>query len=241
MNQAADYDPIGLRVMGNLLESVAEEMGTALERSGVSPNIKERRDYSCAIFDANAELVAQAAHMPVHLGAMPISVSAAQQQCPLLDGDIVILNDPRLGGTHLPDITTVQAFRIGPKDEKPLAYLATRAHHADVGGSVPGSMGITSSLEEEGIVISPSHGSRAAIDWMKLNINIWARCATATKESEISWPNALLLRWDNAACGVSSNGSARQISSKVFTGCKTQQKNMLEVCFARSPMELTKL
>ncbi|MAW77416.1 MAG: 5-oxoprolinase [Planctomycetes bacterium] len=155
MNQAADYDPIGLRVMGNLLESVAEEMGTALERSGVSPNIKERRDYSCAIFDANAELVAQAAHMPVHLGAMPISVSAAQQQCPLLDGDIVILNDPRLGGTHLPDITTVQAFRIGPKDEKPLAYLATRAHHADVGGSVPGSMGITSSLEEEGIVISP--------------------------------------------------------------------------------------
>ena len=155
MNRTEDHDPIGLRVVGNLLESVAEEMGTALERSGVSPNIKERRDYSCAIFDADAELVAQAAHMPVHLGAMPISVRAAQQQCPLFDGDIVILNDPRLGGTHLPDITTVQAFRIDPEDETPLAYLATRAHHADVGGTVPGSMGITSSLEQEGVVIPP--------------------------------------------------------------------------------------
>lgn len=156
MNRAEDHDPIGLRVVGNLLESVAEEMGTALERSGVSPNIKERRDYSCAIFDAKAELVAQAAHMPVHLGAMPISVSAAQQQCPLLDGDIVLLNDPQLGGTHLPDITTVEAFRIDPEDPEPLAYIATRAHHADVGGTVPGSMGITSSLSEEGVVIPPT-------------------------------------------------------------------------------------
>ena len=150
------HDPVGLRVLGNLLDSVAEEMGTALERSGVSPNIKERRDYSCAIFDANAELVAQAAHMPVHLGAMPASVNAAAQHCPLADGDIVLLNDPRLGGSHLPDITSVQAFRVDPTDAKPFAYLATRAHHADVGGTVPGSMGLTTSLEEEGVIIPPT-------------------------------------------------------------------------------------
>ncbi|MGE4603151.1 MAG: hydantoinase B/oxoprolinase family protein [Planctomycetota bacterium] len=149
-------DPVGLRVMANLLDSVAEEMGTALERSGVSPNIKERRDYSCAIFDANAELVAQAAHIPVHLGALPVSVRAASRHCPLADGDIVLLNDPRLGGTHLPDITSVQAFRVNPSDAKPCAYLATRAHHADVGGVVPGSMGITASLEEEGVIIPPT-------------------------------------------------------------------------------------
>ena len=151
-----DPDPVGLRVICNLLESVAEEMGTTLERSGVSPNIKERLDHSCAIFDGNAELVAQAAHIPVHLGAMPIAVKEAARICPLADGDIVLLNDPRLGGTHLPDITTVQAFRLDPSDEKPIAYLATRAHHADVGGTIPGSMGITRSLKEEGVVISPT-------------------------------------------------------------------------------------
>ncbi|MDE0960951.1 MAG: hydantoinase B/oxoprolinase family protein [Planctomycetota bacterium] len=151
-----DTDPVGLRIVGNLLESVAEEMGTALERSGVSPNIKERRDHSCAIFDGNAQLVAQAAHIPVHLGAMPIAVKEAARLCPLAEGDIVLLNDPRLGGTHLPDITTVQAFRLDPSDEQPSAYLATRAHHADVGGTIPGSMGITRSLKEEGVVISPT-------------------------------------------------------------------------------------
>ncbi|MGE4618972.1 MAG: hydantoinase B/oxoprolinase family protein [Planctomycetota bacterium] len=156
MTHIKDNDPVGLRVMGNLLESVAEEMGTALERSGVSPNIKERRDHSCAIFDRNAELVAQAAHIPVHLGAMPISVSAAAQHCPLNEGDIVVLNDPQLGGTHLPDITTVQAYRAHPEDESPIAYLATRAHHSDVGGSVPGSMGITDSLDKEGVIIPPT-------------------------------------------------------------------------------------
>lgn len=152
----SDPDPIGLRVIGHLLESVAEEMGTALERSGVSPNIKERLDHSCAIFDSKAELVAQAAHIPVHLGAMPIAVAEAAARCALEEGDIVLLNDPRLGGTHLPDITSVQAFRIDPKDPEPVAYLATRAHHADVGGEVPGSMGLTRTLSEEGVVIPPT-------------------------------------------------------------------------------------
>jgi N-methylhydantoinase B len=151
-----DLDPVGLRVIGNLLESVAEEMGTALERTGMSPNIKERLDHSCAIFDAEAQLVAQAAHIPVHLGAMPLAVKEAARSCPLADGDIVLLNDPRLGGTHLPDITSVQAFWLDKSDKKPTAYLATRAHHADVGGTVPGSMGITRSLDEEGVVIPPT-------------------------------------------------------------------------------------
>ncbi|MGE4614795.1 MAG: hydantoinase B/oxoprolinase family protein [Planctomycetota bacterium] len=152
----SDLDPVGLRVIGNLLESVAEEMGTALERTGMSPNIKERLDHSCAIFDAEAQLVAQAAHIPVHLGAMPLAVKEAARSCPLADGDIVLLNDPRLGGTHLPDITSVQAFWLDKSDKKPTAYLATRAHHADVGGTVPGSMGITRSLDEEGVVIPPT-------------------------------------------------------------------------------------
>ncbi len=149
-------DPVRLRIIGSLLESVAEDMGIALERAGISPNIKERLDHSCAIFDAEGEMVAQAAHIPVHLGAMPMAVKSARKHAAFADGDVVLVNDPAMGGTHLPDITAIQAFRLHPSDPEPIAYVANRAHHADVGGSVPGSMGITDRLEDEGVIIPPT-------------------------------------------------------------------------------------
>ena len=114
-------DAVSLEVFRNLFASIAEEMGTALQRTAYSPNIKERRDFSCAIFDDNGRMVAQAAHIPVHLGAMPEAVAMARQVCSMHPGDIVVLNDPYLGGTHLPDITMVS--RCGGE---PGFYVASR-------------------------------------------------------------------------------------------------------------------
>jgi N-methylhydantoinase B len=146
-------DPITLEIFRALYTSVAEEMGTSLRRSAFSPNIKERRDYSCAVFDRRARLVAQGDHMPVHLGSMPAAVAAAVSGCPMAPGDIVALNDPFAGGTHLPDITLVAPIH-GP--ENPLwFYVAARAHHADVGGGTPGSMGLASDVYGEGLRIPP--------------------------------------------------------------------------------------
>jgi N-methylhydantoinase B len=147
-------DPVLLRIWQNLLDSVAEEMGSALERTGFSPNIKERRDFSCAIFDSGGAMVAQAAHIPVHLGAMPLSVEAALAAHRFAPGDAVLLNDPWRGGTHLPDLTLVSAFFEEGRSE-PTFYLASRAHHADVGGAARGSMAIASEIHAEGLVIPP--------------------------------------------------------------------------------------
>jgi N-methylhydantoinase B len=145
-------DPAELSIAAALFSSVAEEMGVTLGRSAHSPNIKERRDYSCAVFDAGGRLVAQAAHIPVHLGAMPTAVEAAMPLAPFSPGDIVILNDPYLGGTHLPDITMVSPLFVG----RSLAgFVASRAHHADVGGISPGSMPLAEELIQEGVVIPP--------------------------------------------------------------------------------------
>ncbi len=142
-----------LEVFRHRCTAIAEEMGAALERSALSSNIQERRDYSCALFDAQGRMIAQAAHIPVHLGAMPRSVEAAIQHCaPLLDGDVVILNDPYAGGTHLPDLTTVAPVYLNGIH---IAYSATRAHHADVGGMTPGSMPMSRSVFQEGIIIPP--------------------------------------------------------------------------------------
>ncbi len=145
-------DPIDLEVFRHRCTAIAEEMGAALGRSAFSTNIKERRDYSCAVFDAAGRMVAQAAHIPVHLGAMPRSVEAALARFTLVPGDVVIVNDPYHGGTHLPDITTVApAFHDGTL----IGYTATRAHHADVGGMTPGSMPMSRELLQEGLVIPP--------------------------------------------------------------------------------------
>jgi N-methylhydantoinase B len=139
---------VHLQVLGYALRAVAEEMGAALIRSAFSANIKERRDCSTAIFDAAGRMVAQAEHIPVHLGAMPASVAAVIAYDPGPD-DVFILNDPYAGGTHLPDITLVSRTELG--------FAATRAHHADVGGAAPGSMPAGSrALAEEGVVIPPT-------------------------------------------------------------------------------------
>jgi len=146
--------PIELEVYKNLLSEVAEEMGSTLNRTAFSPNIKERRDYSCAVFDGNGDLVAQALHIPVHLGSMPHSVRHVIQSVNLLSGDVAILNDPFRGGTHLPDLTMVAPVIIS-EENKPLFYVANRAHHADIGGSSPGSMPLATELFQEGLVIPP--------------------------------------------------------------------------------------
>tara|TARA_B100000949_G_scaffold205176_1_gene195174 strand:+ start:336 stop:1928 length:1593 start_codon:yes stop_codon:yes gene_type:complete len=150
------WDPIRLEVFRNLFYSVAEEMGVALCRTSFSPNIKERRDYSCAVFDGQGRMVAQGEHMPVHLGSMPLSVEAAIEHTEMCPGDMVVLNDPFKGGTHLPDITLVEPVFLDGTDE-PSYYVANRAHHSDVGGMTPGSMPIARSIYQEGIRIPPIH------------------------------------------------------------------------------------
>lgn len=169
-------DPIALEIFKNIYHSIAEEMGAALRRTAFSPNIKERRDYSCAIFDARGEVIAMGDHMPVHLGSMPMSVRAAIESCDLEPGDVVMLNDPFRGGTHLPDITLVAPVYIGSSQTataagrgrrsrksgaRPDFYLASRAHHADVGGTYPGSMGLCREIYQEGLRIPPVRIMRA--------------------------------------------------------------------------------
>jgi len=147
------FDPLELTVMGNAFAMIAEEMGTVLVRGALSPNIRERRDASAALFDAEGRMVAQAAHIPVHLGAMPESVRAVRA-CAPRPGDVFLLNDPYDGGSHLPDLTLVQAIALAGKI---VGYSAVRAHHADVGGMSPGSMpqGATE-LVQEGIIVPPT-------------------------------------------------------------------------------------
>lgn len=148
-------DPIELEVFKNLFHSIAEEMGATLRRTSFSPNIKERRDYSCAVFDGEGQVLAMGDHMPVHLGSMPMSVAAAIERCELEAGDIVMLNDPFCGGTHLPDITLVMPVHVQRSRGKPDFYVASRAHHADVGGTYPGSMGPCREIYQEGVRIPP--------------------------------------------------------------------------------------
>jgi N-methylhydantoinase B/oxoprolinase/acetone carboxylase alpha subunit len=151
---------LDLEVFRNLFVSIAEEMGIVLRRTSFSPNIKERRDYSCAVYDSEAETIAMGDHMPVHLGAMPFAVAEALRSATLDRGDVVILNDPFRGGTHLPDITSVSAVFLGDA-AKPAYYLATRAHHADVGGVTPGSMPLATEIFQEGLRIPPVRLVRA--------------------------------------------------------------------------------
>ena len=190
------FDPTTLEIYRALFTSVAEEMGIALRRTAFSPNIKERRDYSCAVFDSAGRVIAQGDHMPVHLGSMPMAVAAALNEVEIGPGDVVALNDPFAGGTHLPDVTLVSGvFSEGrgdrekgrrgdrgtggrgigylrlsasphlpvspsprhpiPSSNLPLFYVANRAHHADIGGATPGSMGLATDIYGEGIRIPP--------------------------------------------------------------------------------------
>lgn len=146
--------PIELAIFQSSVHSIAEEMGAALRRTAISPNIKERRDYSCALFDRQHRVIAMGDHMPVHLGSMPLSVEAVVSAMELKEGDIAILNDPYAGGTHLPDITLVLPIFVDGV-AGPSFYAATRAHHADVGGMFAGSMGPAREIYQEGIRIPP--------------------------------------------------------------------------------------
>jgi N-methylhydantoinase B len=168
-------DPVELEVFKHLFHSIADEMGASLRRTAFSPNIKERRDYSCALFDGSGQVLAMGDHMPVHLGSMPMSVRAAITDLTFIPGDIAMLNDPFRGGTHLPDITVVapvfiadatpapRAFRsrgnrraiATPHSSPPDFFVAARAHHADVGGAYAGSRGPCREIYQEGFRIPP--------------------------------------------------------------------------------------
>jgi N-methylhydantoinase B len=151
---ARRFDPITLEVLRNALEATAQEMGGVLKLTSFSPNIKERMDASCAIFDAEAQLIAQAEHVPIHLGSMLKAVGPTIAAVGQLEpGDVIIVNDPFVGGAHLPDITLVAPVHA---DGQLIGYVATRAHHSDVGGMEPGSMpGKSSEIFQEGLVIPP--------------------------------------------------------------------------------------
>jgi N-methylhydantoinase B len=176
-------DPVRLEVYRHLFTALTEEMGAALRRAAYSPNIKERRDYSCALFDGAGRVVAMGDHMPVHLGALPMSVGAALDVLgPLAPGDVALLNDPFAGGTHLPDLTLVSAVwsdaEAGGVREgaRPLALLAVRAHHADVGGMAAGSMPLAREIFQEGLRLPPvrllAGGERCADVWRIIEANV---------------------------------------------------------------------
>lgn len=145
---------VELELFRHLLASVCDEMGIVLKKTAFSVNIKERRDYSCAVYDSGGETVAMGDHMPVHLGAMPESVRAVREVFTLGPGDVAIVNDPFRGGTHLPDITAVSGVFL-PGERRPRFFVANRAHHADVGGMSPGSMALAQEIYQEGIRIPP--------------------------------------------------------------------------------------
>src|SRR2546422_1339814 len=151
-------NPADLEILQTGLSFIPEEMGVALRRTAYSPNIKERMDASCALFDAEGRIVAQAEHIPVHLGSMPVAVDAAMRDFPgtLREGDQIILNDPYRGGTHLPDVTLIRPVFVR---QLIIGFAANRAHHADIGGKVAGSMPATATrLEDEGLVLGPQKG-----------------------------------------------------------------------------------
>jgi N-methylhydantoinase B len=145
-------NPIELSLFANRIEAVCDEMGAALKRAAFSPNIRDRLDYSCAVFDAHGELCAQAAHIPVHLGSMAFAMRGIVEAVNWRDGDMIVLNDPYMGGTHLPDVTVVAPVYL---DDDLLGFVANRAHHADIGSHTPGSMPLSSRLQDEGLLIPP--------------------------------------------------------------------------------------
>ncbi len=157
MSEISSVSPISLELFRNALTAITEEMGAVLMRSSYSPNIKERRDFSCALFDVQGRLIAQAAHIPVHLGSMPDSVAAALAHFPHFSPqDVFALNDPFAGGTHLPDITIIEPIYVQVFGTlQHIGFAANRAHHSDVGGMSPGSMPIATEIYQEGFILPP--------------------------------------------------------------------------------------
>ena len=148
----ASFDPIELELFKNIFTSISEEMGAVLGRTSLSPNIKERKDFSCALFNQKGETFAQGSHIPVHLGAMPLSVQASLESVIFNKNDLVVLNDPYHGGTHLPDVTCISPVF---SEERLTFFVANRAHHSDIGGMTPGSMPLATEIYQEGLIIPP--------------------------------------------------------------------------------------
>ena len=153
LNTGSRPDPLRLGIFSSRVASIAEEMGEVLRRASFSANIKDRLDYSCALFDPLGQLVAQAAHIPVHLGSMAFAMIDLVKVRNWAEGDTLVVNDPFNGGTHLPDVTLISPVFLG---ESFVGFVANRAHHADIGSAAPGSMPLSCSLEEEGIIIAPT-------------------------------------------------------------------------------------
>lgn len=218
-NQKANsIGPIELELFHNRFMAVAEEMGVVLEQAGFSPNIKERRDFSCALFDRDGNMAAHAAHIPVHLGSTPLSVKAAMNAVSMGPGDIVILNDPYSGGTHLPDVTLVAPVFLG-KGKHPFAYVADRAHHADIGGASPGSMPLATGVHEEGFRLPPVHLIRGG-EWVRETRELFL-ANTRVPEERLGDLDAQV-----AALRV---GAARTIELAERFGAKTLEQAMAAV------------
>ncbi|MDX1981457.1 MAG: hydantoinase B/oxoprolinase family protein [Bryobacteraceae bacterium] len=225
---------VELELMRHALVSIAEEMGTVLRRTSFSANIKERRDYSCAVYNAAGETLAMGDHMPVHLGAMPLSVKHVRETFRLHPGDVAIVNDPFRGGTHLPDITAVAGVFLG-KEKSPSFYVANRAHHADVGGMSPGSMPMASEIYQEGIRIPPVLLIRSGkVDQRLLDLILSNVRTPAEREGD------LLAQWMSLDRGASRvrelvrrRGLARTLSS--VNALLDYSERMMRAAIARLP------
>ncbi len=178
------FSALDLSLFASRVDAICDDMGVVLRNTAFSPNIRDRLDYSCAIFDDHGELCAQAAHIPVHLGSMAFAMRDIVERMEWREGDQVILNDPFLGGTHLPDVTLIAPVFVEGELQ---GFVVNRAHHADIGAHVPGSMPVSSTLEEEGLVIEPVHlfreGRRVETVWERI---LGATRSPRTAEVDIS-------------------------------------------------------
>ncbi len=200
-------NPIELSLFSHRIAAICEEMGAVLKRTAISPNIRDRLDYSCAVFDPSGALVAQAAHIPVHLGSMAFAMQDIVGSLEWRPGDMVVLNDPYLGGTHLPDVTLIAPLYLG---ETLVAFVANRAHHADIGSGTPGSMPLSRTLEEEGVVIAPCHLLREGRDCS----GVWRRLLERLRDADAA-------RGDFRA-QISANRSGLERLERLIDGMGTE-------------------
>ncbi|MBI3209797.1 MAG: hydantoinase B/oxoprolinase family protein [Candidatus Solibacter usitatus] len=226
--------PIDLELFRHQLVSIAEEMGTVLRKTSYSANIKERRDYSCAVYTADGDTVAMGDHMPVHLGAMPLSVRHVMKAFQLRRGEVAIVNDPFRGGTHLPDITAVMPVYFG-KEKAPRFYLANRAHHADVGGMSPGSMPMAREIYQEGIRIPPTilvkggHMDRQILDLILANVR-----TPEEREGDLLAQYMSLLRGQARLRALEKRHGSKRLQS-LMTALLDYSERMMRAAIQRLP------
>lgn len=223
-------DPVRLEVFHHLLSAYCEEAGVRLQRSAVSPNIRERADFSVAVFDRRGRLCAQAAHIPVHLGSAGDAVAAVRRELELAPGDVAILNDPYAGGTHLPDVTMVRPVFVRGQ-RAPEWFVVNRAHHADIGGAAPGSMAIAADLHAEGLVIPPVHLRRRGV----LQRDLWRLFARNVRGADerlvdLAAQQASLQQLDErlvAAAATHGLATVRAVQEQLFDYTERAGRTML--------------